>query len=480
MTITTASSQICFTPFPDQQKALDKMLYGRHQLFRLHGNAGSGKTSLITKGLIPKIRGKRVAVSAFTHRACGVVRGKLGDENVEVITSASLLGFKPARGKVDASTEFRRNATKTQFGHYEVIIFDEASMLPQEHIDAILEDLDKWPDTQVIFVGDDAQLPPVNSEGSIAPAFVLDIPEYGLQQVRRNAGAILDYATVIRSNEPGFRLKVQQHEEPTGSVILTGTRERTLDRIKEMVDYEVAEGKDETFIVLAYTNKQVKWWNSEIRRYRYGKDADPFVEGELLISKTVIYPRGEEHLDDPQPVGASSSELQITSAPKKVKHLPNNRVLKAIAPDGFECWSFTAYCDQAEGEIGILAVDPADWDQYEKFKDMLFKKAQQVRMEKDDNDLKRLRHETVNEVETFKAREWSMAGWTLVRTFGHEVQPRYSRTVHKSQGGEWFNAFVDVSDLQGCKRRNKKEYRSLLYTAMTRAGQNLYLTRPDL
>jgi len=479
MTITAASATPLFQPFPDQQKALDMMLHGGHQLFRLHGNAGSGKTSLITKGLIPQVTGKRIAVCAFTHRACGVVREKLGDAQVEVITSSSLLGFKPAKGKVDASTEFHRNKTKSQFGHYDLIIFDEASMLPQEHIDAVLEDMQLFPNRQVIFVGDDAQLPPVNAEGSIAPAFVLDIPEYGLQQVRRNAGAILDYATVIRSNEPGFRLKVQEHLEPTGSVILTETRERTMNRIKELVDIEVAQGVDETFIVLGYTNRQVKEWNSLIRRYRYGKDADPFVEGELLISKTVIYPRGEENLDDPQPIGASSSELKITSKPTKVKHLPDNRVLKAHFPDGFECWSFKADCDQAEGEISLLAVDPADWAGYEKVVNFLFKKGQQVRAERDDNDLKRMRGEDAD-VEQFKSREWFMAAWTLVRTFGHEVQPRYARTVHKSQGGEWFNTFVDVSDLKICKKRNKKEYRSLLYTAMTRAGQNLYLTKADL
>lgn len=456
------------------------MLHGGHQIFRLHGNAGSGKTSLITKGLIPQLEGKRIAVSAFTHRACGVIREKLETEDVEVITSSSLLGFKPAKGKVDATTEFRRNEGKSQFGRYDIIIFDEASMLPQEHIDAILEDQSQLPYTQVILVGDDAQLPPVNADGSVAPAFTLDVPEYGLQQVRRNAGAILDYATVIRSNEPGFKLKVEQHEEPTGSVILTGTRERTMNRIKELVDIEVAQDKEETFIVLAYTNKQVQWWNSEIRRYRYGNDADAFVEGELLMSKSVIYPRGEEHMDDPQPIAASSSELRITSTPDIVYHLPDNPVIQAMLPGGIPCYSFNADCDQAGGEIGILAADPDVYAQLQPVIQNLFRKGREARAEKDDETLRALRHQTTDTVQTFTAREWFMAAWQLIRTFGHEVQPRYARTVHKSQGGEWFNAFVDVSDLSICKRRNKKEYRSLLYTAMTRAGQNLYLTKPDL
>jgi hypothetical protein len=462
-----------FHPFPDQQNALNLMLSGV-PLMRLHGNAGSGKTTLITNGLLPQLEGKRVAVSAFTHRACGVVRTKILDDSTEVITSSALLGFKPAKSNSEGVTEFVRNASKSRLNEFDLIVFDEASMLPQEHIDAILEDQDRWPHVQVILVGDDAQLPPVNAEGNIAPAFVLDIPEHGLEEVRRNAGAILDYATVVRSNEPGLKLKVTEHIEATGSVFLTGTRERTLERIKQLVDRERDELLEDSFIVLGYTNKQVKWWNDQIRRYRYGKDANPFVEGELLVSKSIIYTHGEEHMNDPLPIAASSSELKILTA-EAHKYVSKDPVLAAMLDGGAGCWKLTAECDQAGGVITLLAVDPKDWADYEKTVSQLFAKGREVKKNAD----KKVDW-TKGEDSPFTARQWFMAGWTMKRVFGHDVQPRFARTIHKSQGGEWNDVFLDVSDMVNLKRRNAKEYRSLLYTGMTRAAQNLHLTRPDI
>ena len=105
MTITPDSARSCqatnFEPFGDQAEALELMLAPHVPLMRLSGNAGSGKTTLITHGLLQQFAGLRIAVAAFTHRACGVVRTKLVTPNVEVITSSSLLGFKPSRSADD-------------------------------------------------------------------------------------------------------------------------------------------------------------------------------------------------------------------------------------------------------------------------------------------------------------------------------------------------------------------------------------------
>ena len=58
---------------------------------------------------------------------------------------------------------------------------------------------------------------------------------------------------------------------------------------------------------------------------------------------------------------------------------------------------------------------------------------------------------------------------------GHLVQPRYALTVHKSQGGEWPEVFVDLPDFDSVKQRAPRQFRQLTYTATTRAAGVLHL-----
>ena len=54
-----------------------------------------------------------------------------------------------------------------------------------------------------------------------------------------------------------------------------------------------------------------------------------------------------------------------------------------------------------------------------------------------------------------------------------QVKFSYAITCHKAQGGQWKNAFVDQGYLT--EEMVNKEYLRWLYTAITRAQENLYL-----
>ena len=55
-----------------------------------------------------------------------------------------------------------------------------------------------------------------------------------------------------------------------------------------------------------------------------------------------------------------------------------------------------------------------------------------------------------------------------------QVKFGYAITCHKSQGGQWKNVFVDQGYLTD--ERIDREYIRWLYTGVTRAKDNLYLT----
>ena len=54
-----------------------------------------------------------------------------------------------------------------------------------------------------------------------------------------------------------------------------------------------------------------------------------------------------------------------------------------------------------------------------------------------------------------------------------QIKFSYAITCHKSQGGQWQNVFVDLGYFE--EKMLDKSYLRWLYTAFTRASQNLYL-----
>ena len=58
------------------------------------------------------------------------------------------------------------------------------------------------------------------------------------------------------------------------------------------------------------------------------------------------------------------------------------------------------------------------------------------------------------------------------------IDYQYSLTVHKSQGSGFKNVFVDCDNINFCK--NDKERLRLLYTAVSRCSENLYLLKDKI
>jgi exodeoxyribonuclease-5 len=152
------------------------------------GYAGTGKTTLV-KFIVDelKLRDSMVVYIAYTGKAALVLRNK-GCTNT--MTAHRLL----YKSEELPDGTFIHTPKKKLDKDYDLIVCDEASMLPQEMIDLLLSH-----HTHVLFLGDSAQLPPIDGKQTI-----LDNPDVFLTEITRQAldNPIIKLSMDIRNGTP--------------------------------------------------------------------------------------------------------------------------------------------------------------------------------------------------------------------------------------------------------------------------------------
>ena len=439
----------------------------RRETTAIIGNAGTGKTVTIAELVIPLLLSHRqkIVATAFTHRACGVLKEKLrkaGYGRVEVMTLACLLGFCETGTDKGGKPIFSKwSDSKFEMFGFTTVIVDEASMVDSAYTEALSEEC-----VGLIFVGDDAQLAPVKHADHLpAPAFQL--PEsaiHRLYQVHRNAGPILELANQIRVAPAGKLPDLVSKQASSGEVIVHHDREQFTEAICKAAAEESDNGTADQFRVLAYTNAAVREWNQVCRQEVVGASAPAYYMGEKLISRNGIFDLkhvfGLAH-----PKRGASTELTICSEPaEETFDLTRAYALRKLLHNGGnpELWSFKARCEATGEVLSLYATDPADHNDVEDLIRECWKRAHLAKKSK-------------KPVEGFDNKEWAFSGRALTRLLGHYVQPRYALTVHKSQGGEWPSVFVDLPNFAMVKGRAPNQYRQLAYTATTRSSRFLHL-----
>ncbi|NMO55597.1 AAA family ATPase [Actinoplanes sp. TBRC 11911] len=161
---------------------------GLTRVLRVHGYAGTGKTTVIAAALRElEAAGKSCAVVGPTGKAAHVLRQK----GLAATTAHSAL-YQPRGESDDGSPEFSVNLDAA-ITAVDVVIIDECSMVSEQMADHFAYNV-----RAVVAVGDPMQLPPVNSDG--APWAVRGECEYELTEVlRSDAAEVLDLAHRLRS-----------------------------------------------------------------------------------------------------------------------------------------------------------------------------------------------------------------------------------------------------------------------------------------
>jgi len=413
----------------------------------LTGYAGSGKTTLMhAVARAFQERGNEVVVSAPTHKATAVLRSKV-DPSITCRTIHSLLSLQPSPN--GAQTVLVRSK-RPQPISCDVVIIDECSMISIELMRWIRELI---PHCFVLFVGDPAQLPPVNEIAS--PSFSITSRSHLDTIVRQAAGnPILEAAGLIRRSQNKFADWSWIIEAKRGSAGVFIPKD-PLNWMKKAFLSPEFEQNNDTFRFLCWRNKTVQEVNQMVRQWRYGEDADlsPFRPGESVITRAPIFQASEsDHgVMEPRIVFTTNEEISVVN-------IEQSRLRYDFpATDEIEAWA----TDLPTWKITLRGKTPENNETEVT-----------AHMVSDDAALRATDGRLLRETKADGARWKHRFGFNNALL---NLTAIYAMTVHTSQGSTFKNAFVDIGDIRCRERDCLLESQQLSYVALTRATDMVFL-----
>ncbi len=419
-----------------QQKALTKLksfLRSNGSFFRLSGYAGTGKSFLVCH-LIEWLDSLdfEFVVAAPTNKAAKSlmqVAMSIGI-NLEVKTVAQLLGQQPEINEETGLEEFT-SAGEAEFDDYDVMIIDEFSMINRSNFEEIVSAIASTINTKVIFVGDEAQLPPVKEQQPIVAISEHIDDTATLNEVIRYEGEIAVVAEKIRSNEQYSRV-IYPFQSSGDRTIVCQPRKQWLETVTQHFKADDYKSNADYARLLVWRNKTAASANRFVRSRLWGKDAPVFVPGDRLIARKPLFrPRpGQKGKNRWGVLINNSEECSVIEQPT-IKQLSYDKVtyqyrsVPIMTDTGFKVnlSVLTEKGEQLRNEQIKFYVEKKQWNKY----------------------------------------------FDLSRTFD-DVTYAYSLTVHKAQGSSIDYVFLDTEDMQGCPDLQK-----MLYTALTRAKTRVFI-----
>lgn len=424
------------------------------QLFLMRGYAGTGKTAAIGAlvNVLDDLKIKFVLL-APTGRAAKVLSGQSGKP-------ASTIHKKIYR-QLSGSDGSGRFSLDRNLSRNTLFIVDEASMisnLPQENsvfgsgylLSDLIEYIANGVNCKLIVSGDTAQLPPVGV--ALSPAlekeeldlFGFEVLVSELKDVVRQSATsgILFNATAIRNrileqSPTGFwpiRISGFSDIIPIGGDQL----------IEEISNSYHKKGMEET-IVITRSNKRANLFNEGIRRTILFQE-DQISRGDLLmvVKNNYHWSKQLEELD----------------------FIANGDIAEII--------SIKKYEERYGFHFAQVVLRLIDYQDIEISCKILLEtlKSESPALTLEDN---RRMFEAISEdyLEIRNKRE----RWKQIREDPYfnalQVKYSYAVTCHKAQGGQWKNVFLDHGYLT--EEMIDREFLRWLYTAFTRAEEQLYL-----
>lgn len=448
------NSAIRLTPSQSDAARAAVTTLARGAPFLLAGAAGTGKTTVAVQVIASLLaKGLRIAASAPTHAAARILARKLQAAALDVSfcgTIHSLLGLSPSSD--DAVRRLRRTG-ENRATDFDVIVLDEASMVGRD----LQAEIDALAPPAVLYLGDNAQLPPVMEIE--APIFSRDISRAELREIIRQGrgNPIIAAATAIREQQVAgaeltFEWATDAHDGERGIFCPPGAEALTLLReaFKPIWLLEPDRAR-----ILAFTNRRVAQYNRLIRTWLYGETETPFLPDERIVCRRPVV-RWQ--------ISASGRWQAIT-----LFHTLEETTVARIER-GTEAFDFPALtAEHRENGEHWQALDGWEismpvwrvWLDHEAFGPV------QTLMPVDPGHVKQIDSRLIAEARLNRHR-WGHRYGFLEKIA--DLRSPYAMTVHCSQGATFGRVFVDFGDLAAAKGAGLFRQR-LTYTAMTRAAE---------
>ena len=445
-----------FKPTPGQARLftlIDDFLSDEEErtIFLLKGFAGTGKTTFLGTLLktLPKF-GWKHHLLAPTGRAAKVM-STYGGKKAQTIHRKI---YKQKEDSNSGNLIFERQPNKEEGTVY---IIDEASMIADSRefgSNGLLNDLINFvfegDENKIIFIGDEAQLPPVSM--NLSPALDLDhlqnqyyskVYTLTLTEVMRQAqeSGILENATQLRTQ--------LTEKEPKISLLTKGKKDffrMSSEKIEDGIRYAYDKYGRENTIIITRSNKNAVLYNRMIRNQINYSESEIDTSDLLMVVKNNYTILGED----------SEAGFIANGEFVEVKRIGREEEMH-----GFRFLNVT-----------LQLVDYPEEPSFESliFLDTLYSNAPSLTQEQN----KQL-YDSVQQdyywVKSKRERKKLIKEDKYLSAL--QVKFAYALTCHKAQGGQWNAVFIDSIYLPTMEI--DQDLVRWLYTAITRGISEVFL-----
>lgn len=441
------------------------------RMWVLKGYAGTGKT--FTMGHIQDwllyAKKFKVACSAPTNKAVQVIKDlcEISDPKLTFATIHSLLGLKESYDYNGRLKFIPDPHNPPSLKAYDVLFIDEASMFDDDLFQLINPFADEG--VKIIFVGDPAQIPPVNRIDCIPfirkKQLEYKIGESELTTIRRQANdhPLLHFATQIREQRAENEFNFDYDIDVRDGMGLLPMAKQANDLIYQVCDTYFANNIFSVYPdfmkVIAWRNITVNAVNAKVRELIYKEHVpkDPKLRLPALMP-------GEKMIAD-KPIKDSKGYIILTTNTEFVVKNYGVKSTQYIAKIGENVYSRNHY---KYYETEIEAMTPKGVRKHT------------IRIIHEDS-LQQYNHD----LEFFKinvakignpgmrAGAWR-AYYDMVDVFA-QVKYNYAITAHKSQGSSYENCMMIEWDMY--QNTRYEERNRIRYVAATRARKYLFIVK---
>lgn len=399
-----------------------------------------------------------IAIAAPTNKAVGVLQEKVGPQgDAEFRSIHSFLGLK-LRENEDGTRQCQQDGSPS-LHQYQLAIVDECSMIGGDLFGMIVSAARSC---RVLFVGDPAQLPPVEKAAHrplLSPTFDRVQHKAILTEVVRQAADNPIIAMSMRIREAIERGQCMLPAELADAMPAGNCDQTSIAGGGEATAYNYTLGAIQNTLdarIVAYRNSVVDRYNAMIHAALYS-GPEPFAVGERIIVN--------EHFDDARLVAD-----EWRRAKRVTLYTSEEAVVASIEPDTHpfypEVPAYRVLLDRDGNDPQVIVFIPSDMAAFNRHKEALWADWRRLKREE---DLARMNGRGAGDLAEQRKDAAKKAGM-FSRAFA-PLRHVYAITAHKSQGSTIDTVVVDYSDL--ARMRDPFDFNRALYVAVTRAAHHV-------